>query len=69
MTRRATIRRGSKGDDVAHAHGILAAHGFNPGPLTKTRLFNAAMHHALVHFQETHLDEDGFPLDVDGWME
>lgn len=65
---RPTIRRWSKGDAVAEAHAVLAAQGFQPGKLGKTPLFNAAMHRATVHFQETHLDEDGQPLVVDGWI-
>ena len=65
---RPTTRRGSRGEHVAHAHGILAAEGFQPGKLGSMRVFGNAMHHALVHFQETHLREDGQPLGVDGWI-
>lgn len=58
-----TVRQGDWGDDIKSLQEILASLGYK---LEINSLFDVATKDAIMVFQNTHIDENGAPLVVDG---
>ncbi len=59
--------RGCENYDVGTVKKLLAAEGFWDGPISENHnTYTAKVKSAVAHFQQTHIDQNGRPLAVDG---
>jgi hypothetical protein len=60
------LHHGDRGEYVKLWQSLMQSQGYFKGAVQGN--FKDLTHAATIHFQQTHLDSDGKPLTVDGWV-